>query len=905
MEAPVQERQGIAGSPLTYSPPPNESPYYESLFVTADHTNSGNLGGREAVNFLSRSKLPLDLLKNIWSMADNPKTNSLDRNKFFVAVRLIQLFQNGEKAQDSSLGATNNSMRPPFFEGVTDVSIQPFGISASLQPSTAAPAYPIEQQQKQQPPAVSPARPPMHPNSSVLPQITSTLAVQDPYIMQPGEQSRYETLFPQYMSKEDGFVHGKEAVGLFSKSGLDKGTLRDIWNMVDDPIDNRLSKLEFAMAMHLIVCISKKGLPVPPSLPMSLKSLTNAGKGGASVPPMSGATATAPPPLTTQTQQQQFINPAMSHDTASSQPQQNTSQTPAGYPSNVRRFSGMGQVGGGDSVMGLGSITSGGGLSVSDAFNDLNPEEVAKAGESYYLNTSQDTYSSVQPPAEVTQPPFPSTNGVSVAPQPDQNNNLHSYQSAVGGSFNADPMSTSAAPWPVEENKTVPTIDKPIAATIKFQDDDNNDAKELVKMQAVLQKIQAENISLKAQMGQYTAEELQVRSDITRTIEDIGVSSQEVATLRVQVSNAKAALIEATTELKFKNERKLETQDLISDLEVAKDALNTAVDTVKESNASTPLNQESSDAIAPLNQQSSNAVAASTNAFEANLFDFDAPAPAPVANHSTDLDLMGGTIGSLNQNNPLVHGIEGVNNQSSVLLDDTQSLPGIMSSRTVEDVDELKVQAQNAENAAKTAEDHTRSLTIQLDNIQVAVEEAEKIANEKHAAIQGKKKGFGRGNKKAMRDAEAAVKEASEAKKQFEETKSEMSAAEAEVKALHQKANKLRDHAEQAEIEFVQGESMMTNATAPVPATSYDFSYMSTTSLPTIASNGYKNPINGQTSTEVSSVGFGGGGMGGTTQGVGIDKTMNKNMNEHPSNANGVPAPDISVQESDYSNPFF
>jgi hypothetical protein len=91
--------------------------------------------------------------------------------------------------------------------------------------------------------------------------------------MTPQDRGRYETLFPQY-AKPDGFVYGQEAVALFMKSGVNQTVLREIWNMVDTPVDNRLDPLEFAMAMHLIVCISKKNLPLPKgTLPHSLKVL--------------------------------------------------------------------------------------------------------------------------------------------------------------------------------------------------------------------------------------------------------------------------------------------------------------------------------------------------------------------------------------------------------------------------------------------------------------------------------------------------------------------------------------------------------------------------------------------------------------------------------------------------------
>jgi hypothetical protein len=61
---------------------------------------------------------------------------------------------------------------------------------------------------------------------------------------------------------------------------MDRDSLKAIWAMSDDPVDNKLDSIEFAIAMHLIVCVTKKGLMMPPSLPSSLASLVRYSRGG-------------------------------------------------------------------------------------------------------------------------------------------------------------------------------------------------------------------------------------------------------------------------------------------------------------------------------------------------------------------------------------------------------------------------------------------------------------------------------------------------------------------------------------------------------------------------------------------------------------------------------------------------
>lgn len=169
---------------------------------------------------------------------------------------------------DSELRLGQGEMvRPPFFEGV------------NLTPPVPQQQQP-PMQQPQQDVMASPQRPPqpslptMSPQPSPMPpqpQLSMALTTSDPYTMTPAEQSRYASLFPSYA--QEGYIHGAAAVELFSKSGLDRGHLKEIWTMCDVPVDNKLDLMEFCVAMHLIVCVTKKGMAVPEGLPGSLRGL--------------------------------------------------------------------------------------------------------------------------------------------------------------------------------------------------------------------------------------------------------------------------------------------------------------------------------------------------------------------------------------------------------------------------------------------------------------------------------------------------------------------------------------------------------------------------------------------------------------------------------------------------------
>lgn len=56
--------------------------------------------------------------------------------------------------------------------------------------------------------------------------------------------------------------------------------LRQIWQLADADGDSKLSLAEFCVGMHLIVCVSKKGLPCPATRPPSLFTGSGSTLGG-------------------------------------------------------------------------------------------------------------------------------------------------------------------------------------------------------------------------------------------------------------------------------------------------------------------------------------------------------------------------------------------------------------------------------------------------------------------------------------------------------------------------------------------------------------------------------------------------------------------------------------------------
>ena len=547
--------------------------YYDGLFATADAQRSGSIGGAEAVRFFATSKLPIDALKSVWTLADQPPTNFLDKPKFAVAIRLIQLLQNKQKGQGSNLAAPEGVvLRPAFFEGVSGVSVPmpaPPGPQNAGSPARYTPQQqgPPQQQQQQQPPPqyqqqqqpppqyqqqqqTTPPRPPQMPVHQ-RPASSSALVPQDPYTVTPSEQARYEQIFPEYA--KDGFVYGPEAVALFSKSGVPQPVLAAIWNLVDVPIDNRLDKLEFAMAMHLIVCVGKKGMPLPGGLPMSLKHLKSQQAEMMQQQQQQGPAPMQqqqPPPAQMQQQQQQQQpnqpmqrqmmqpppSPAMS-STSQSQMRapspmmmHQQQQAPSSPSREIPAPSQMPPSSSFSHLQGPPPLTKPQTLDIHDAFEGLTPQAVPA---STYMQQTQPTRGATS---------FSMDNS-------DHESRYTQDPSNEMGYYNSNERAKTPEPEPAPE---------PPKSTKELKQNYNMGAasEELVKLKNILQKLQAENISLKASMQHLNEEEKEVQKELVATVAEISKLSNELTTLRAKVLASKSRLLEATSELKAAKEKK-------------------------------------------------------------------------------------------------------------------------------------------------------------------------------------------------------------------------------------------------------------------------------------------------------------------------------------------------------------
>ena len=85
----------------------DEQNFYSSLYNKLDSNNLGRILGKPAANFMKRSNLQKNVLKEIWLIAAQSSNTYLLREEFYVAMRLIALAQNNMPYNAQSIEMNN------------------------------------------------------------------------------------------------------------------------------------------------------------------------------------------------------------------------------------------------------------------------------------------------------------------------------------------------------------------------------------------------------------------------------------------------------------------------------------------------------------------------------------------------------------------------------------------------------------------------------------------------------------------------------------------------------------------------------------------------------------------------------------------------------------------------------
>uniref|UniRef100_A0A803YFT1 Epidermal growth factor receptor substrate 15-like 1 n=1 Tax=Meleagris gallopavo TaxID=9103 RepID=A0A803YFT1_MELGA len=182
-----------------------------------DPTYTGRVGASEAALFLKKSGLSDIILGKIWDLADPEGKGYLDKQGFYVALRLVACAQNGHEVNLSSLNLT---VPPPKF----------------------------------------------HDTSSPL--LITPPSTETHWAVRVEEKAKFDGIFESLLPV-NGLLSGDKVKPVLMNSKLPLDILGRVWDLSDIDKDGHLDKDEFAVAMHLVYRALEKE-PVPSLLPPSL-----------------------------------------------------------------------------------------------------------------------------------------------------------------------------------------------------------------------------------------------------------------------------------------------------------------------------------------------------------------------------------------------------------------------------------------------------------------------------------------------------------------------------------------------------------------------------------------------------------------------------------------------------------
>ncbi|WWD08984.1 hypothetical protein V865_007099 [Kwoniella europaea PYCC6329] len=281
---------------------PTDRAKFTRLFANAGPSN-GLVSGDKARDMFLKSGLSYDKLGQIWNLADTQERGSLDLTDFVIGMFLIQscmansslnlpptlpngLYETASggrapppKAPASPIsrqhtgGAVPSPVRPQYTGGMGGGILQPQRTGQSATGVSTPPRAGAPQK--------SFASPPTSSSFSTIPSTSSfggpqrqmsgfaPAQQQQSWDVTPQAKATSDQFFSQLDTQNKGVIEGDVAVPFMLQSQLDENTLAAIWDLADIRKEGKLTRDEFAVAMHLINT-KLAGQDVPSSLPNSL-----------------------------------------------------------------------------------------------------------------------------------------------------------------------------------------------------------------------------------------------------------------------------------------------------------------------------------------------------------------------------------------------------------------------------------------------------------------------------------------------------------------------------------------------------------------------------------------------------------------------------------------------------------
>uniref|UniRef100_A0A6Q2ZE73 Epidermal growth factor receptor pathway substrate 15 like 1 n=1 Tax=Esox lucius TaxID=8010 RepID=A0A6Q2ZE73_ESOLU len=262
------------------------NPVYENFYRQVDPGNTGRVGPTEAALFLKTSGLPDVTLGKIWDLADPDGKGFLDKQGFYVALRLVACAQSG---QDVSLNSLNLTVPPPKFKDTSSPSLSTSSASTEVHWAvrvkekskfdgifeSLSPVNGLLSGDKVKPVLINSKLP-----LDVLGKVWDLSDIDKDghldrdefavhsvnWVVPVADRGRFDDIFLKTDLDLDGFVSGMEVKDIFMHSGLPQNLLAHIWALADTRQMGKLTREQFSLAMHFIQQKVTKGTDPPQAL---------------------------------------------------------------------------------------------------------------------------------------------------------------------------------------------------------------------------------------------------------------------------------------------------------------------------------------------------------------------------------------------------------------------------------------------------------------------------------------------------------------------------------------------------------------------------------------------------------------------------------------------------------------
>ena len=269
-----------------------EREYYPKLFDLAKTKGTNKVSGDEAVRFFRKSRLSPDMLNKIWSLAAQTNSSYMDRDEFYVAIRLVALAQSKREVSLNSI-IRNIDCSLPYFDGIPIPKIGP--------PTNSSPVM-VNSEEMMNAAMMAGGMGSMAMmnminagmmNTGVATGMPSVMEKKtSPYSITQKEAEKFSRIFDAVDKGRLGSITADQMTLLLKNTKLPDEVLGQVWELANTDTDGNFGKLDVMIILHLLVK-HRAGTPIPQSIPSDLRSAVQGFLQGK--PIMPSAPAPSPP----------------------------------------------------------------------------------------------------------------------------------------------------------------------------------------------------------------------------------------------------------------------------------------------------------------------------------------------------------------------------------------------------------------------------------------------------------------------------------------------------------------------------------------------------------------------------------------------------------------------------------